>query len=467
MSIFDVLPDELFKPLASLNRRFYADLLLSLHEKTFSLSAEAPRRAEVIHEISDFTIRWEMTNGAADDEELKTSKEDRARTIYQRLRDTGWLIEHKDRYLKLVDLDPDASGLLHVLSSIKRGEARTYGGAVVGVLSALESAASKPSERSENIRNAIVISLDFLAHMRMVSVSLRKVEERIVRQNTIREIFKSFFEEFVQKHLISDYKTLHTRNNPFRFRMKIIEQCRAMSSSPLTVMALGEAYFREGRGPSPAMGQVEVLDDLAVIINVFENTESHLVAIDATAARIERRIVNTARYMDRVGRTSEASLLEAMKSVSGIDVPDFVEVHTGVIAHALPVGPPHIPTPRRERTSIEVGTVRNTPRDKKYARFLKAKEMYFKRTRVTPSGLISFVENALGSSKSIRGSLIKINNVDDFVAFQRMREIPTIFDGAVARKFEIEVIHDRIANDWINCQDFVVHRRNGGKSVRA
>ena len=465
MSLFDVLPDELFKPLASLNRRFYADLLLSLHEKTFSLSAEAPKRSDVIHEISDFTIRWEMANGTPADDELKTSKEDRARAIYQRLRETGWLIEHRDRYLKLVDLDPDASGLLHVLSSIKRGEARTYGGAVVGVLSALESAAGNPSERSENIRNAIVTSLDFLAHMRMVSVSLRKVEERIVRQNTIREIFKSFFEEFVQKHLISDYKTLHTKNNPFRFRQKIIEQCQIMSSSSLTIMSLGEAYFLEGRGSSAAMGQVEVLDDLAVIINVFENTEAHLAAIDATAARIERRIVNTARYMDRAGRTSEASIVEAMKLVSSISSED-VDVCTGVAGAGLPVGPPHIPTPRRERAAIEVGSVRQISKNTSYKNFLSAKEVYFKRTRVTPSGLTSFVEKALGGSQEVKGSFIEISDVDDFVAFQRLRELLTIFDGTLARKFNLVVIQDRIANDWINCQDFVISRKNGGDNAR-
>lgn len=462
MGLFDVLPDELFKPLASPSRRFYADALLSLHEKTFGMSAEAPRRSAVIHEINDFMTRWEMANGTIGEDDPRTPREERARAIYQRLLETGWLIEHRDRYLRFVDLDPDASGLLHVLGATVRGETRTYGGAVIGVLSALESAAANPDDRSENLRNAIVASKDFLAHMRMVSVSLRKVEEKILRQTNLHDIFRSFFEDFVQQHLIADYKTLHTKNNPFRFRSRIIQQARSMSSSSLTVMALGEAYFREGRSNSPAMGQVAVLDDLAIIVEVFESTESHLAAIDKTASNIERRIANTARYMDRVGRTAESSILDAMKSVAAAS-DGAIHSATSVLFRGLPVGPPHMATPRKERTPIATTTVRAIVKDEAYERFLAAKSDYLRRTKVTPKTFVAFIDKALGGAIAVKGSSIELESVDDFLAFQRLRELPTIFEGMAARKYEIEMLEERISNDWIDCQDFLVRRKQGGR----
>jgi hypothetical protein len=465
MGLFDVLPDELFKPLASPNRRFYSDLLLSLHEKTFGMSAEAPRRASVLHEIADFMARWEAVNGDTGEDDPRTPREERARAVYQRLVETGWLIEHRDRYLRLVDLDPDASGLLHVLAATVRGETRTYGGAVIGVLSSLESAAANPVERSESVRNAIVASKDFLAHMRMVSVSLRKVEEKILRQTTLHDVFRSFFEDFVQKHLIADYKTLHTRNNPFRFRSKIIQQARDISSSPLTVLNLGEAYFREGRAATPALGQVAVLDDLAVIVEIFENTETHLHAIDATASRIERRIANTARYMDRVGRTSESSILEAMKAVAAMPDGKLDGARSAVLFTMLPVGPPHMATPRREKVPISASTVRSQVKDAAYERFISAKADFLKRIKVTPSAYVSFIDRALGDRLALRGSEIDIVTVDDFFVFQRLRELPTIFDGSAARKFEIELLPDRIRNEWIDCQDFLIRRRKGPRNA--
>jgi hypothetical protein len=459
MALFDVLPSDLFKPLASPSRRFYADLLLNLHEKTFSLAAEAPRRTQVIQEIGDFLTRWEFANNETvdRDEEKATALEDRARTIYQRLVDTGWMIEHKDRYIRLVDLDPDASGLLHVLAGIERGDTRTYGGAVIAVLTSLESATTHPADRSENIRNALIGARDFMAHMRMVSVSLRKVEERIVRQDNLRDIFRHFFEDFVQRHLIADFKTLHTKNNPFRFRSTIIHQAQKMLNDPLLLFALGEAYWREGRAQNAHQGELAVSADLGNIIAIFESTEGHLSAIDNTAASIEKRIMTTARYMDRIGRSTEARLIEAMKALSSAsgDVDNRL-VQPPFLPTFLPIGPAHIPTPRREKPPIEISGLRENKKDPGLELFIAAKADYTKRTRVAPQRLAEFIQKALGDQTSIKGSEIKIVSVDDFVCFQRLREIKSIFDGFIAKKYELEYLDTRLHNEWIECQDFVI-----------
>lgn len=466
MALFDVLPSDLFKPLASPSRAFYADLLLSLHERTFSLAADAPRRSHVIQEIGDFLTRWEHANNETVDqeEERATSLEDRARTIYQRLVDTGWMIEHKDRYIRLVDLDPDASGLLHVLADIERGDTRTYGGAVIAVLTSLESAASHPAERSENIRNALRGARDFMSHMRMVSVSLRKVEERIVRQDNLRDVFKHFFEDFVQRHLIADFKTLHTKNNPFRFRGAIINQAQRMLNNPLLIFSLGEAYWREGRAPNASQGEKLVSSELINIVSIFEGTENHLAAIDNTAANIEKRIMMTARYMDRVGRSSEARIIEAIKKLTPL--PAHAEaglLQAPFIPTFLPIGPAHIPTPRREKPPISISKLRTAKRDPAMDLFIAAKADYTRRTRVTPQRLADFIQQALNGESLIRGSAIKIDSVDDFVCFQRLREIKSIFDGSIAKVYELELLDTRIQNEWIECQDFVIKLRKATK----
>lgn len=462
-ALFDALPPDLFKPLASPTRRLTADLLLHLHERTFGFAADAPRRTEVLREIADFVVRWEAANGRAgadDGEAPATSIEDRARIIYQRLLDTGWLLEHRDRYIRLVDLDPDASGLLHVLARIARGETRSYGGAVLGVLSALENAAANPVERSENLRNALNGAQDFMAHMRMVSVSLRKIEERILRQHSPREVIRHFFEDFVERHLIADFKTLHTKNNPFRFRSAIIRQAHSISGDPLTVLALAEAYYREGRAPSLKAGEETVLRELAGIAEIFEATERHLATIDATAARIEKQVMNTARSMDRVGGRSETRLAEALRAVAGApDSQDGIPVRTALLLRILPIGPSHIPTPRRERAPIPPAVVREEMRDPALDAYAMAKADYVRTTRVTPQGLTAFLDAALGRKGAVRGSEIRIETVEDFVSFQRLREIGSIFDGAVARHFEIELLDGRVSNAWITCQDFVIRRK--------
>ncbi len=472
MALFDILPTDLFKPLASPSRAFYADLLLSLHEKTFGLVADAPRRADVLYEIAAFQRRWEQAYGAVKDDEAdttSTSDEDKARSVYKRLVDTGWLIESKDRYIRLVDLDPDASGLLHVLSAITRGETRTYGGAVIGVLSALESAAANPDERSENIRNALKGARDFLAHMRIVSVSLRKLEEFILRRESLHDIFKAFFEDFVQRHLITDFKTLHTKTNPFRFRSRIIHQAAQMSASPLLIQTLGEAYSSESRASTIEAGKIAVLHDLSEIITVFEGTENHLAAIDATVARIEKRILNTARYMDRAGRNTEVRIIEAIKAISRVKTPasEHIGVQTGVLPSGLPLGPPHIPAPRRPKPPIEASAVRETKIDPAFEAFSRAKAEYVRVTRVTPKSMFDFVDRLFKDRVEIKGDEIPVHTVEDFICFQRLREIPIIFDGAAASRYEIELLDERLKTPWIECQNFILRPRAKAKKESA
>lgn len=468
LALFDILPTDLFKPLASPSRGFYADLLLSLHEKTFGLTADAPRRTDVLYEIATFQRNWERDNGQVRDEDEGQggglSDEDRARAIYKRLIETGWLIESKDRYIRLVDIDPDAAGLLHVLSSINRGETRTYGGAVIGVLSALENAAANPQERSENIRNALKGARDFLSHMRIVSVSLRKLEEFILRRETLHDIFKAFFEDFVQRHLITDYKTLHTKTNPFRFRSRIIHQSNQIASSPLLIQALAEAYANESRSATVEAGRADVQKDLAEIIAIFDGTENHLAAIDATVSRIEKRILNTARYMDRAGRNAEARLIETIKAISAASTPDgFISLKPPHLPLSLPVGPPHIPAPRRPKPPIQVSEVKEVPKDPAFEAFSAAKSEYTRITRVTPKTMFEFVDRVLEGRTEIRGSDISIHTVEEFVCFQRLREIPSLFDGVAATRYELELLPDRIKNPWIECQDFILRPRVAAK----
>lgn len=464
MPLFDVLPPDLFKPLASPSRRLYADLLLHLYHRTFELSGEAPRRTDVVREIEDFLVRRDagpaagIEDAGAEGDGLGLSDGDRARAAYARLVETGWLVEHRERYVRRVDFDPEASVLVEVLAEIERGEARSYGGAVLGVLSALEGAAADPGERSENLRNALRGANDFMAHMRTVSISLRQAEDRILRQPSVREVFRHFFEDFVERHLIRDFKTLHTKDNPFRFRAAILRQANLMTMNDALVAMLGEAYAREGRAETGAAGQERVREELTGIVAVFDAADRHLDSIDATVARIERRIVNAARYMDRIDHPSQLRLADAMKALAE-DGREEIAVPTAFLPRLLPLGPVHIPAPRRERAVVAPTVIREVKIDPAALLYARAKEEYVRRTRVTAPVLATYVEKVLGEKTQVRARDIMLDTVEDFVAFQRLRELPSIFNGALAARFELVLLPGRCSNDWISCQDFLIRRR--------
>lgn len=188
MTLFDKVPESIFRPLAASNRRFYAALLLHLYEHTFAAIGDTPRKTDAIAEIGDFMEQYKLTNGPlADDgfdlspQELRSLQreaqgQDTERYRYFRyLVDCGWLVEMRDRFRKLVDLSPEGRLLLREFQKIIVGDTRSYGGAVLNVLGQLDAAIAYPDDRSESVRNAWGFARDFSHHLRTIAAQMRRV----------------------------------------------------------------------------------------------------------------------------------------------------------------------------------------------------------------------------------------------------------------------------------------------------
>ena len=60
--------------------------------------------------------------------------------------------------------------------------------------------------------------------------------------------------------------------------------------------------------------------------------------------------------------------------------------------------------------------------------------------------------------RSLRGSQITIEGVDDFVVFQRLREIDVLFDGLLRSRYRVARVEGRVSNGWLDCPDFLIER---------
>src|SRR3954452_20481140 len=214
MALFDQLPDRIFRPLASENRRFYAALLMHLYEHSFDSAGDTPRVTDLVAEIGDFIERRAAPDAAyvaeADQAEaairslaLREAKgqDSRRYEAYHYLKDCGWLIELRDRYRKLVDLSPEGRLLLRELHRIASGDRRSYGGIVLNVLGNLDQAINHPDERSEKLRNAWQFAREFVQHLRTLSAQMRRVEDRILEEEGLGNFFRAFFADYISRYL--------------------------------------------------------------------------------------------------------------------------------------------------------------------------------------------------------------------------------------------------------------------------
>lgn len=91
--------------------------------------------------------------------------------------------------------------------------------------------------------------------------------------------------------------------------------------------------------------------------------------------------------------------------------------------------------------------------------FAAAKAEFRRRTTVTPESMSAFVEARLGKAVRLRGSQIVIAGVDDFIVFQRLREIDVLFDAKLGARYALTRLPERVVNGWLDCPDFLLERR--------
>jgi hypothetical protein len=220
MKLFGHLPDTLFQPLAGPKRQVYACVLLHLYNRVFAARIlETPTKEDVLGHI---TLALAETGVNSPDELFEEVESDNAHDqahslAYRRLRDTGWLIEEREKWRVLTEMQPDAFMLLGTIADLHNSRLRVAG-AVVEVKSNLEAAASDPATLAQGLSNAHETAVRFARSMRRILVGMHDIEDQILGNPNAGSILRTFFEDFVNGLLIADYKQLKTSNNPYRYR---------------------------------------------------------------------------------------------------------------------------------------------------------------------------------------------------------------------------------------------------------
>ena len=172
--LFKKLPETIFVPFSGQNKHIYEAVLLDLADQFFDEDLVDPFvPKDLVRSCIEDTVvrlgvrRWEPEEGEsdADRQELPRSTAEYTSRIYRRLVETGWLEEEQRIYRTFVLLSPAISYLLRTLVGINELEKRSYGGAVLNVLSSLESAISDPAGRGITLQEAAQTAADFSAHL--------------------------------------------------------------------------------------------------------------------------------------------------------------------------------------------------------------------------------------------------------------------------------------------------------------
>jgi hypothetical protein len=252
-SLFSVLPENFFVPLASPNRVHYGSSLLIFYrlfqeqtggvERSILVSkiAEylAQQDAPLIEEVSlteqqqvepDLEFDMEVDEGDGESTDLEEGGRDPLRAaasrILRRLIEYGWLGEEiLTDYTRMITITAHAKPFFEALLNTEEGSRTEYESHIVAIYSSICSDVAK-----ENGHYAVLNAHEHLSRLidslKVLSQNIRSHYELLLSQSgdtEIPEILRLHYDQYLQEVVDRAYMRLKTSDNLSRYRPRIIQ----------------------------------------------------------------------------------------------------------------------------------------------------------------------------------------------------------------------------------------------------
>ncbi|MFT5722362.1 MAG: hypothetical protein ACI9W6_002691 [Motiliproteus sp.] len=467
--LFNKLPGELFQPLCGQNRQIYQRVLIELADLFFDEDLIDPfipkdlvrstiEEAVIKHGIRSWTFEPDELASTQAVPAAPRSSADYTNRIYRRLVSTGWLDEEQQLYRTFVLMAPSVSHLLRTLIEIASFQKKSYGGAVLNVLSSVEAALADPTGRGLTLQEAARSASDFSAHLTDMLLGLRELRQSFAASTNPQEIVRGFFDHFVEAILVSDYKTLKTHNNPFRFRRQLLSMLKELQFDEVKRNQLID-HYQEVLELTNAAAEARVDQHIARIIRIFESVDERLAAIDDFRFRLEKRVSDTVRYMDKTtpGMSSRLSRL-----ITRLATKDEAEIPLAATLEGYSLlSPRSIRSAPRRRTPPLLKVIQQRVIDPEVLELRQQFKVYKERREISGSKLEAYIETQLGTGHCLRAEQFRIDTIEDYIAFSYVRHMASLGKKGqnLHGKYRIEFDQGYTAvAGMVECRGFSLHR---------
>jgi hypothetical protein len=493
--LFGHLNPDIFTLFSGSNRFLYERVLISIYEGFYRSDLHFPAQLDVIRLIydtlGDNAALWRDDEAPAQLDEIvgrkgrrmrrrrvETADVDatneamgRARQVYYRLIQTGWLEESRYGLKVTVDMPPGAMRLAEFLCALREGLSEQLGGLVVQVKNGLEALRVNAGENALGLHKAAKDAASFGRYLRSVLSALREIDKQVLASETIGRRLRHYFEDFVERVLLQDYAAISTTSHPYRFRHRIFEALDAIEDSVTDVGAIAEAYVEARIAADPASGRETVYDDLHKVRRVFEQIQEAFERIQQHRARLETRLRNTVRYAGRRSgsflRRSEPLLLQMDRLIAAgrgdFPIPGPIEPRQSILSPFL------LARARGSRAPVVSGILVLPSPDPLRELRKRLEREYLERLAVTPEQVSRFLERRVPPFGEVDASRFPISDVDDFLAFEVLRlTVASALHGETDDRFGRHLAENfsfarsgraLVDNEWLSCPDFRVARR--------
>lgn len=458
MPLFDLIPTELFRPLAAPGAQIYSDILLALFDETQRHQQALSRESALHHVVAALANpdALQLTQDAQDQVDDETDATlARASAILRYLIHCGWLrAEMQNDFTQTFILPDYAFRLLRTLAEIAANQALPLQGLICSIHDLLQAAIRDGNvdirlPEAHRQTQHLVNGLKELSHNIGIHI------ERVLRQLQARYVLDQFFSSYRSEIVDRVYHHLQTTDHVSRYRPGIIEATAQLERSAQIENAARRLYER-GEAPSIDLAAQRLIEQARQMREQFQELDRLLNAIQTRHSQFVDSAVRAVELQLASQTTTSGqlhSILKALlqdRTIQTNDAPSLVHLYElGLLDSESPAAPARAPTPFVAET-LAAPLLSPEEIQSSQDETLRQLNRAVSRERVR-----HFVRALLTERNEITSDNIRLSGADDLPLLIYLREYG---NGSLGYRFENDADNAWCERDGIGFHKFVLKR---------
>lgn len=317
-NIFDIVHEDLFKPLTSKYRYVYADVIMLIYDRFRTEISYGVNREIVIKVLSDY-FDTDDDEISFDDETYFRNARDKANGVVSALKNAGWLeYEQGENHNVNVSLSDYTIPIIEGMIRVVKEEETEYQGIISQIHASLQNDElyAKPYELiimgvSDNTNR-------LLSELKRLSISIKKhIEKQVIdldAEETL-ELFLAYHNEIGSKA----YLRMKTADNISRFRSAIIEKIGYIMESPELMERAVAGYMEVEETKDHEEAYEAIISILMDIKSSFYRLDDIIYEIDRRHSLYLKNAVMRAKFLLSTGSNMEGRIERVLKTISEED----------------------------------------------------------------------------------------------------------------------------------------------------
>ncbi len=315
MNLFQIIPEDFFKPLTSKYKATYIDCLRMIYN-TYKTELSFGVDREVI--ITEFEHYFDNEAGSdlvfdEDDNEVAGDSRAKANAILRRLKDSGWLEYELDYDHRVkVNLFDYAATTIESFNKIIKNEELEYQSLVSQIHATLlnQEGYAKPYEYI--IKRVVENTDELIVGLKKLNTNIKKHIDAITNEKTAGEIVQDFF--VYHKDVGSKaYHRIKTSDNISYFRSTIIEKLNFILNDEQVFKRSVQGFMEVEQITDQSEAQNSLRASIKSIISAFRNYDDIISEIDYKHAKYMGSAVGRAKFLLNNTNNAEGKISKILK----------------------------------------------------------------------------------------------------------------------------------------------------------